>query len=169
MNSKSLSKRFDDNNYHKTINCIINTCKVIRTKSRGEINMFCLGSTIGAARYPLFVNPITKKNSILPRPVVNSRPNGLSSILFQTYWFQKLTKSIEMFLFEYLSTLDSTMKENKRLFESIAFSKTIPLSLRVCNTIFHQVFIVTNNNDLREIKAHKDQNDLINCLLTIGN
>ena len=168
INSKSLSKLFDDNNYHMTIKGIINTCKVIRTKSRGEINMFCIGSTIGAARYPLFVNPVTNKNSILPRPVVNSRPNGLSSVLFQTYWFHKLTKNIEKFLFKYLSSLDSSIEANKRLLKSIAFSKTIPLSLRVCDTIFHQVFIVTNNNDIREIKAHKDQNDLINCLLTIG-
>ena len=128
---------------------IISTCKVIRTQSRGKINMFCIGSTIGAARYPLFVNPLTNKRSILPRPVVNSRPNGLSSLLFKTYWFNKLTKSIEKFLFEYLENLDNTTLSNIRLLESIKFSKTIPLSLRVCGTIFHQVFISINNNDLR--------------------
>ena len=146
---------------------ITDTCKVIRTKSRGQINMFCLGSTIGAARYPLFVNPLTSSNSMLPRPVVNSRPGGLSYVLFQTSWFIELSKTVEKYLFDYLGSLESSDRTT-RLLQSINFCKKIPLSLRVCETIFHQVFIVTNNKELREIMPHKDQNDLINCLLTIG-
>ena len=140
----------------------------MRTKSRGEINMYCVGSTIGAARYPRFFNPVSKTNSMLPRPVVNSRPGGLSFTLYQKPWFKEMAKIMENCLFSHLNSLDKTIEYNNGLIKSIEVAKTIPKSLCVCGTIFHQLFIVTSNKTFKEIKPHKDQNDLVNCLLTLG-
>ena len=66
-----------------------------RTKKRKKL-VRQFGGSIGPSQYPKFVNPLTGKESMLPRPVVKSRPGKIGHlILSNNGWLNDLIKDIE--------------------------------------------------------------------------
>ena len=67
----------------------------IKTWKRNLL-MFQYGSTIGPARYPFFINLKTKSNSMLPRPVVRSRPGNFGHLVMNACaWLIHLCRYVE--------------------------------------------------------------------------
>ena len=71
--------------------------------------MWHIGSTIGAAHFPMFQrNPHLQKFSMLPRPVIKSRPGEIGHT-FMTYswWLNELVRDISAFTINYVSSLQT--------------------------------------------------------------
>ena len=134
-----------------------------------NLTMYQYGSTIGPSRFPKFVNPLTHGQSMLPRPVVKSRPNNLGhTIMKNCQWLRFISKVVEMLTIKHLF-LD---KSEKSLFvrnKVRAAKKLIPPCLRICNTFFTQMIMVGSpNENSGQIPAHLDNDDHITALVSIG-
>ena len=140
----------------------------IVTKVRKQ-TMFQYGATIGPARYPKFHNPQHNKPSMLPRPVVKSRPGNLGHYLLnQCSWLRHLCKLVEKLTIE--SLIDETTESSQFIQQMIHKSNTIiPASLRICETFFTQMIIVGHPAAVcGNIPIHLDKDDIITALLSIG-
>ena len=134
-----------------------------------NLTMYQYGSTIGPSRFPKFVNPLTHGQSMLPRPVVKSRPINLGhTIMKNCQWLRFISKCVEMLTIKHLF-LD---KSEKSLFvrnKVRAAKKLIPPCLRICNTFFTQMIMVGSpNENSGQIPAHLDNDDHITALVSIG-
>ena len=126
------------------------------------------GSTIGAARYPMFINPRNEKKRMLPRPVVNSRPGKIGSCIMTTnLWLRHLVHDIYQLCIKHLDDVNSeyskTMKKHL-----ISAQQIIHPTLRIYDTFFTYMYIVGQFNDTDGIvPLHLDVNDYINAVLYI--
>ena len=138
------------------------------TKKR-RVVMYQYGSTIGAAHYPLFWNVKSNKHSMLPRPVVNSRPGNVGSLIMRSSrWFRNLCKDLELITIQYLEEEDSEYSRQIRR-HTIACKSIVPDCLRMCSTFFAQMFVVGQaGNSEGEIPLHLDSGDYINVLVHLG-
>ena len=112
------------------------------TKKR-NMKMYQFGGTIGASRYPKFwkfSSVVTKvdemKFSILPRPVVKSRPGQFGhTMLHHTSWINKLIGDISDKVVEFLLAFDTSM--NRDRFEVVTqVIHLIPSFLRIYDSMF---------------------------------
>ena len=55
-----------------------------RTKKRKKL-VRQFGGSIGASQFPTFMNPLTGKKLILPRPVVKSQPNQIGNLILSRH------------------------------------------------------------------------------------
>ena len=140
----------------------------ITTKVR-KLTMFQYGATIGPAQFPKFVNPMTYRDSMLPRPVVKSRPNNCGYLLLRNFqWIKKLSMIVMKATFDHLN--EDQTEYSLSLLKCIDFSiKNIPSCLRICDTFFTQMILVGDPNaDHGEIPIHTDNDDYITALVSIG-
>ena len=131
--------------------------------------MFQYGATIGPAQYPKFVNPMTYRDSMLPRPVVKSRPNNCGYLLLRNFqWIKKLSMIVEKATFDHLN--EDKTENSLSLLQCIEFSiKNIPSCLRIYDTFFTQMILIGDpNTDHGEIPIHTDNDDYITALVSIG-
>ena len=140
----------------------------IHTKKRKAV-MFQYGSTIGATRYPFFLNPKSGKYSMLPRLVVKSRLGNIGDIIMKNHsWFGDLCRDAERIALDFLEADDSVegVQVQKHIWTS---KRIIPSCLRICNTFFTQV-VVVGPMQTKEgvINHHVDSGDYINVLISIG-
>ena len=134
-----------------------------------KLTMFQYGATIGPAQYPKFVNPMTYRDSMLPRPVVKSRPNNCGYLLLRNFqWIKKLSMIVEKATFDHLK--EDKTENSLSLLKCNDFSiKNIPSCLRICDTFFTQIILVGDPNaDHGEIPIHTDNDDYITALVSIG-
>ena len=138
------------------------------TKKR-KLTMWHIGSTIGAAHFPMFQrNPHLQKFSMLPRPVIKSRPGEIGHT-FMTYswWLNELVRDISAFTINYVSSLQ-TDKRRYLLNILTKSMKLIPKELRVCNSFFTQMILVGEMDKEGSMPSHVDGDDYINVVLSIG-
>ena len=105
---------------------------------------------------------------MLPRPVVKSRPGNLGYKLMNTsIWLKSLCKDIETLTINHLINQKTQTSEN--VLKHIEFcKKTIPQSLRICNTFFTQMIMVGSLNCHEgNIPIHVDDDDFITALLSV--
>ena len=106
------------------------------------MKIYQFGGTIGASRYPKFRRVICAGNnnvlkySMLPRPVVKSRPGQFGhTILNHTPWIKELIGDISNAVNDYLLGAKTVMHSNclQEIRQSVDM---IPSCLRICNSIF---------------------------------
>ena len=140
----------------------------IVTRVRKQI-MYQYGGTIGPSRYPRFYDRNLSKISMLPRPVVKSRPGNIGHCLMQNcLWLKKVVKHVEFLTLKHLISDKSEMSLIIR--EHVhQCKKIIPPCLRICDTFFTQIILVGNFDDpVGDIPLHLDPEDHITALLSIG-
>ena len=166
-----LSKEY----YKKSIIILCKGGTRMKTKKR-MMTMYQFGGTIGAARYPLFLIEISdekepnKKFSMLPRPVVKSRPGECGhTILKYSKWLNYLVRDIASYVFQYLYELNNELSK-KCLHIIKECKKIIPKSLRICDSFFTQMIILRIDEKEKEhnIPIHIDTDDYVNAILTLG-
>ena len=131
--------------------------------------MYQYGGTIGPSRYPRFYDRNLSKISMLPRPVVKSRPGNIGHCLMQNcLWLKKVVKHVEFLTLKHLISDKSEMSLIIR--EHVhQCKKIIPPCLRICDTFFTQIILVGNFDDpVGDIPLHLDPEDHITALLSIG-
>ena len=141
----------------------------IKTKKRNLL-MFQNGSTIGPARYPLFISPKTKRNSMLPRPVVSSRPGNFGHLIMNDCaWLIHLcTRDAESIAIHFL--MDEMKERSEQVLQYVRQIKDIlPNCLRICGTFFTQMVVVGSMKCSKgQIPLHVDSSDYVNVLVSIG-
>ena len=139
----------------------------MRTKKR-KMHMYQYGSTVGAAHFPLFKIYPSDTNHMLPRPVVGCRPGNFGyNVLQNMYWLKYLAKLIERRTLEYLQNLQN--EKNDYILKKVNFCKLIvPKCLRICDTFFTSMIVIGNFSGSGEIPIHKDSDDYINTIVSIG-
>jgi hypothetical protein len=131
--------------------------------------MYQYGGTIGASRYPRFYDSALSKISMLPRPVVNSRPGNIGHrLMHNCMWNKNIVKHVEYLTLQHLITDKS--ETSLMIRQHVRQSKNlIPSCLRICDTFFTKMIVVggfdINSGD---IPLHVDYEDHITALLSIG-
>ena len=167
----SLSKA----NYKVSVGSICQGGTRMKTKKRKMV-MYQFGGTIGASRYPLFLKNETDLKghssnfSMLPRPVVKSRPGEYGhTIMNHTPWLKKLVGDISAVVQKFLFQLNSGNSENCiQVIEKTL--QIVPPCLRISNSFFTQMIILRDEKLKKEndIPVHIDEDDYINAILTLG-
>ena len=105
---------------------------------------------------------------MLPRPVVLSLPGRLGyQMMRNNIWLKELCQDISQLCLNHLQHNNNEDSRHIIILLEVAKQK-IPTSLRICNTLFTQMVIVGWLDDYRVNGNHIDQEDLISCILTIG-
>ena len=140
----------------------------IHTQKRNMV-MYQYGSTVGASQHPFFWNQKTMGHSMLPRPVVKSRPGNIGNLIMNNNkWFQDLCQDVELIAIRYLEEENSFSSQQIRRHTMIC-KRIVPACLRICNTFFTQMVVVgPEGNKEGEIPLHLDSGDYINVLVHIG-
>ena len=109
---------------------------------------------------------------MLPRPFFKRRPNSRHNKIFEQHWLCHLLQLMEQLTYDHVKKAFD--EEDGVSFISIKqqmdFCKyEIPDCLRVCDTVFNQVVLEYNDtDDPCMIPLHKDEKDLISCILHLG-
>ena len=132
--------------------------------------MFQWGGTVGPSRFPTFALKDEHEDTrhMLPRPVVKSRPGNLGHKLMNTnIWLKSLCKDIETLTMNHL--INQKTQTSEKILRHIDFcKKTLPESLRICNTFFTQMIMVGSFNYCKgNIPIHVDDDDFITALFSV--
>ena len=175
VSEKSYNVCLSITNYKISVRNLCKGGSQMYTKKR-NMNMYQFGGTIGASRYPKFRRIIfggkkkVLKYSMLPRPVVKSRPGQFGhTILNNTPWIKELVGDISKAVNDYL--LDAKTVMNSKCLQEIRQSvDIIPSCLRICNSFFTQMIILCSKKgkDCCVIPTHIDEDDVVNAILTLG-
>ena len=139
------------------------------TRTR-KLKMHVFGSTIGPSRSPKYChkNNICRKK-MLPRPMAYCKPGSKAWNYMNQPWFISLVKDIEMFTKEHVDKYAPSCLHMSKIKKTITFiENNIPSCLRICDTIFTQMVLVGEDNISSDMPLHLDKNDLLSCILTLG-
>ena len=104
---------------------------------------------------------------MLPTPVVLSLPGRLGyQMMGNNIWLKELCQDISQLCLNHLQHNNNEYSKHIMMLLEVAKQK-IPTSLRIRNTFFTQMVIVGGLDDY-VIGNHIDQEDLISCILNIG-
>ena len=168
LDEKSYSQVLERSSYERTMIDMMKKGERIHTKKRQKV-MYQFGGTIGPARYPLFLQ---KENSyqlsILPRPVIKSRPGGVGfNFMNDTIWLKDLIMDISELTLKHL--LQTGNKDAETVLRYINLCLTlVPSCLRICNSFFTSMIVVGDLVSSNEIPLHTDNDDHISAILTLG-
>ena len=153
-----LSKR----NYKRTYLEVFNSG--VPSTAKSPLPMRMLGSTCGASGCPKFLNPKTKKHSMIPRLFGTSREGQPGGEILKQSWLLGLTKVIDNVLMAYLKGTHGS-PHGVRMYEE-AKEKIDPI-LRIGDSGFTTLALVNDLTDGRHY-PHVDVNDLFNVILVLG-
>ena len=138
-------------------------------KNQRKVSLYLFGSTIGAAKFPLYFDGITYHT--LPRPYANYKPNSLGRQIIDSTWFKDFVVEIEDIIFYFLRNLYPENKKAKiTLYLMEKARKVIPLECRIAGTFFNHMSLLGNLNDeVGDIEPHTDNDDIITALFHVGN
>jgi hypothetical protein len=132
------------------------------------VTMFQFGATIGPSRTPLFMNKVTELNSMLPRPVVRSRPGSKYFDEFiKIPWMQDLVQGLEKMVFHHLSN-ECGVGYDEILADINKSRSLVPECLRLFGTCFNQLILIGEMDSSGYMPVHFDQDDAINVVVTLG-
>ena len=140
------------------------------TTPKRKLKMYIFGSTIGPSRSPKYCH----KNNIehqkmLPRPMSYCKPGSKAWNYMNQPWFCSLVKDMEMFTMQHVTKFASNCSNMNLILRRIKYIEdNIPSSLRICGTIFTQMVLVGENNISSDMPLHLDKQDLLSCILTLG-
>ena len=155
------------NNYEDTYKILKKGGNGMKTKKR-NLHMYQYGGTIGPAHFPLFMKSASTKNHMLPRPVVSCRPGNYGhSLLNSQEWLRRLSFTVERYNLEFLENLNSK-KSRDILMLAKKCKSIVPKCLRICDTFFTSMIVVGNFKGSGVIPLHKDTDDYITALVSIG-
>ena len=130
--------------------------------------MFQFGATIGPSRTPLFYNKLRNKNSMLPRPVVKSRPGSKHfDIFIKLKWLEDLTQGLARMVITHLVTFPP-QDADKILHELNVCKEIVPDCLKLFKTFFNQLILIGQFETSGYMPIHFDKDDVINVVVTIG-
>ena len=148
----------------------------MRTQKRKN-NMYLFGSTMGAAdKAPKFILSLlpNKKHSMLPRPIVTSKPKQKGFTMMKEKWLMELVNDVSNISIDHLKKFSYKNHRNTEILNLIHYAvKKVPSCLRICNTVFTQMALIgdpidQNNTNSSSIPNHIDPDDVINCIITFG-
>lgn len=156
----------------KYINLYYDLVKMVpsMTTPKRKLKMYIFGSTIGPSRSPKYCH----KNNIghkkmLPRPMSYCKPGSKAWNYMNQPWFCSLVKDMEMFTLQHVTKFARNCSQMKKIQKRIKYIEdNIPSSLRICDTIFTQMVLVGENNISSDMPLHLDKQDLLSCILTLG-
>ena len=154
-------------NYINTYNYIKKGGTYMKTSKR-KIPMYLFGSTIGATRYPLYMDDDGYHN--LPRPYTNFKPGSIGRSITDSMWFCNFVEEVEDKVKYFLQHMYPDKKKAKLTLKLLDLSKrVIPIECRISNSCFTHMTLLGNlkdQNDNRHI--HTDDDDIITGLFHIG-
>lgn len=167
---------FRKKNYEEVRDELAHVSYRVDKNRRYERNvMHCVGSSMLAGQVDVcgwFVDPETKKLSPLPRPYAqNLRTRHWKRNPTKYKYFHRFVEQAEIFVLKHLLEVRNfkNNKERRELLHKILqIKKKVPKSVRVCNSIFTQMVIIGDGTPDRDISLHKDNGDLITCIITFG-
>ena len=162
-----MSNFLSKTRYHIAFEIFKNGGSKMETNKR-MMQMFLFGGTIGWSRTPMFHIGRSEKNHMLPRPVVSCRPGNYGYLLTHSdNWLQKLTNTVQDLTIDFLTKDDS--KKSKEVLDLTRKCKQIvPSCLRICNSFFTAMIVVGDFSGGGQIPLHKDNDDHINAIVSIG-
>ena len=127
--------------------------------------MYGIGSTITATQWPRFYHE--DKCHILPRPYQSCKPFEPGWVLMQKPWFIDLVQLMEKKIIKFLETCTKTPYVSQVISDLDEVKNIVPNCLRLSETFFTQVSIVTSNGE-KDMEIHVDEGDIINAVFHLG-
>ena len=166
-NSSIISNFLSKKRYRVAFEIFQNSGTKMQTKKR-RTQMYLFGGTIGWSRTPMFKICNSEKRHMLPRPVVACRPGNYGYLLTHSdNWLKKLTIIIQDLTIDFLKK-DSSEKSKEVLVLTKKCKEIVPSCLRICDSFFTAMIVVGDFSGEGEIPLHKDNDDHINAIVSIG-
>ena len=137
-------------------------------KPKRSIAVYCYGSTVMGARYPLYMNEEGKR-CMLPRPYQKCKPGSTGFTLMIEPWFQHFVQDVEKSVLSFLTEMHPNKDKANEILKYIQESKAhIPYECRISGTFFSHMSVIGRMANTGEVPIHFDEKDCITALIHLG-
>ena len=162
---------FGKGKIYQTYKLFVTHMSKVTKKNKRNIQMFCAGGTIGAARKP-FIRTGFNTRTMLPRPFQKSIPGESGHFFFRQNWVCSFFQDIEKIALDYIFYICPPSEQKEKNIKWVTDSKKlIPFDLRICNTFFTQISLIGDmsyETGQQNICPHVDLDDLFTIIIHFG-